>query len=143
MLGQAREGREDGRHAALGVARAAAIKPSLSLLRLERRDGHPVDRHRILMGIQQNHAAVLRRTVTVQAGDQILVAGRHQLPLGRQTDLPAGCFQEAGQPGGAVDRAGHVSTHRIDAGDGHQLFQYFQGIEDHDFSHSSRCSATN
>ena len=85
VLGQPRHGRQDGRHAALGVARAAAIKPPLALLRLKRLDGHPVDRHRVLMGIQQDHAAVLRGTVTVQPGDEIVVARRHGLPMGRQT----------------------------------------------------------
>ena len=83
---------EHGRHAPFDVARSTAVKPTIAHLGIERRNGHSVDRHRILMGFQkQQTAAALRRRIARQASDEIISKRGDVLP-------PSGDFQAGQQP---------------------------------------------
>ena len=86
FLGQPRHGRDHRRHAALDVARPAAIQPAAVDLGRERLDRHAFDGHRVLMGLEHHDlAAALRRHVAIDARDDVVAQRRDRVPLDRQS----------------------------------------------------------
>ena len=89
---------EHRRHAPLDVARASAVEPALRDRRLERRDRHPVGRHGILMGVEEDRPPRRRGLVPRQ---QVVAARRDRLPLDRRP--PARGTKPRGSPSSAFE----------------------------------------
>jgi len=82
LLGQANNGPQHGRHPAFDIARAAAIDAAVAHHRVPRIDDHVVDRHRILVGLQQDQGPAFgRRNFAVDADKNVLPLGINRLPL--------------------------------------------------------------
>jgi hypothetical protein len=101
------------RQAGLRVAGAAAMEPAVADGRRERRDRHPVDRHRVHVGLEDD----LPRPVGAgQHGDHVVAAGQHGL---RARFDPVTAEEVAQKPGHA--RLAGAAVGGIHAVDAHEV----------------------
>ena len=126
---------ERGNHrgkAPFDVARAAAIEAVVLDLGGKRIDRHSVDGHRVLMGLEHQHAApFFRRFLAINTDDDIVALGCNRVPFPGQSELLKEVLKEVGDTVLKIDIAGHAASHGIHAGNAHQIGQQRHDIKVH------------